>query len=310
MNIKEINLETESIEIIALIKDINFLPTKKGTEYATLELEDRSGSINAKKWTVYTQDKEEMKKGRVLKVQGTNNPYRGKSNIIIENYTVLDLNPDDFRTTALEKLDDVKKELVSLIESIQDEKLKNACLYEMAKDEFQEKFFIWPAAKSCHHDEKGGLLYHTTRMMRACNDLAETYKGIVNRDLLITGAFFHDLGKMNEMQPDVLGAGEYVKDSLLGHIYLGAQKVHDLEALGMVDKETSFLLQHMILSHHGKLEWGSPVVPATPEAIILHMVDNMDAKLFACQTELLPLESGELSTKSNFCLEGAKVYKQ
>lgn len=304
MSIKEIkNLEKgENVDVVGRISKVAFKISARGTEYCDFTLSDKEGEINAKLWTI--TNKEVLTLGNVLKVSAQVDVYRGSKQLVVNKVVKLDLEPDQFVVSAIPNVSEVKSDLLRLIESIEDEQMRNICLE--AHKENEEKFDTNPAASGCHHAEKFGLLYHTERMMKAADLLCGLYP--VNRSVVLTSIFFHDYGKIWEMEPNEVWAGTYVKDSLLGHIYMSATKVKEYVDAGKLDKESGFQIQHAILAHHGKLEYGSPVVPATKEAILISKIDDLDAKMFAAETELLKVEPGEMAEKSNFCLDGARVY--
>lgn len=148
-------------------------------------------------------------------------------------------------------------------------------------------------------------------MLRAADGLCDCYNrvaDVVNKDLVLTAIIFHDIAKIWEMEKTPAGNGEYTKYSLIGHIVMGAMKVQEYKLKGMIDDELAFQLEHILLAHHGKLEYGSPVLPATPEAVLVNKVDDLDAKMFAVQNDLLRLRPGELAKDSDYGLDGAHAY--
>lgn len=300
---------TENFEIVALITKFMIKPTKSGKDYIDMELTTKEGVMSAKKWTLEPDDKL-IKVGNVIEATASVNVFQGRVSLVIQSMKSVSIDPSEFTLTVIEPVDALKEEFNGYVNEIENPQLQN-----VVKDLIQKnpQFFDHPAAKSNHHAEENGLLYHTTRMMRAAKALCECYnkvEQVVNKDLVLTAIIFHDIGKILEMEKTATGAGEYTKYSLIGHIVLGAMMIDEYnKMLGMLDDELAFQLEHIVLSHHGKLEYGSPVLPATPEAILVSMVDNLDAKLFTVQNEELRLQEGEMSKDSNFALEGARVYK-
>lgn len=307
----EITAQTEgSFEFMALVTAVSVRPTKTGKDYLDLELTTREGVLKAKKWSATEADKS-IKVGDVIKGNAKINVYQGSLSLVLSDMAPVSVDPSEFKLTVIEPVDDLVDEFYSYVEAIENESLKNIVLDLLSKDEIKDNFFKHPAAKSCHHAEENGLLYHTTRMLRAANALVDVYNKIttvVNKDLIFTGIIFHDMGKIKEMAMTAAGNGEYTKYALIGHIVMGAIEVSRYADKGMISDETAFQLEHIILAHHGKLEYGSPVVPATPEAVLVSMVDNLDAKLFACQNDMLRIQPGEIARDGNFTLEGAHVY--
>lgn len=307
----EITAQTEgSFEFMALVTAVSVRPTKTGKDYLDLELTTREGVLKAKKWSATEADKS-IKVGDVIKGNAKINVYQGSLSLVLSDMVPVSVDPSEFKLTVIEPVDSLVDEFYGYVEAIENENLKTIVLDLLSKDEIKDNFFKHPAAKSCHHAEENGLLYHTTRMLRAANALVDVYNKIttvVNKDLIFTGIIFHDMGKIKEMAMTAAGNGEYTKYALIGHIVMGAIEVSRYADKGMISEETAFQLEHIILAHHGKLEYGSPVVPATPEAVLVSMVDNLDAKLFACQNDMLRIQPGEIARDSNFTLEGAHVY--
>lgn len=307
----EITAQTEgSFEFMALVTAVSVRPTKTGKDYLDLELTTREGVLKAKKWSATEADKT-IKVGDVIKGSAKINVYQGSLSLVLSDMTPVSVDPSEFKLTVIEPVDSLVDEFYGYVEAIENENLKTIVLDLLSKDEIKDNFFKHPAAKSCHHAEENGLLYHTTRMLRAANALVDVYNKIttvVNKDLIFTGIIFHDMGKIKEMAMTAAGNGEYTKYALIGHIVMGAIEVSRYADKGMISEETAFQLEHIILAHHGKLEYGSPVVPATPEAVLVSMVDNLDAKLFACQNDMLRIQPGEIARDGNFTLEGAHVY--
>lgn len=307
----EITAQTEgSFEFMALVTAVSVRPTKTGKDYLDLELTTREGVLKAKKWSATEADKS-IKVGDVIKGNAKINVYQGSLSLVLSDMVPVSVDPSEFKLTVIEPVDSLVDEFYGYVEAIENENLKTIVLDLLSKDEIKDNFFKHPAAKSCHHAEENGLLYHTTRMLRAANALVDVYNKItkvVDRDLIFAGIIFHDMGKIKEMAMTPAGNGEYTKYALIGHIVMGAIEVSRYADKGMISEETAFQLEHIILAHHGKLEYGSPVVPATPEAVLVSMVDNLDAKLFACQNDMLRIQPGEIARDGNFTLEGAHVY--
>lgn len=177
-------------------------------------------------------------------------------------------------------------------------------LYEQNK----EKLLYWSAAKSMHHNIYGGLLYHTVRMVRSAYCICRAYPEL-NRDLLIIGCVLHDIGKLQELETDGLGVADYsILGNLFGHLYLGAQMVDKEAAKGNYNPEEVMLLEHMIVSHHGKLEFDAIKTPRTLEAQVLNYIDDMDAKIYAFESRLESAEPGEM-VQGNLMLGNAMLYK-
>ena len=174
--------------------------------------------------------------------------------------------------------------------------------------EKKEQLLYWPAAVSFHHAERSGLLHHTTTMLRAAQALLPIYP-YLNRSLLLCGVIAHDLCKIDELSAGELGiAAEYTKEgNLLGHIVQGVAHVREVGAQLGLSQEVLLLVEHMILSHHEIPEYGSPKPPLFPEAQMLHLLDMMDARMFAMHEALLITPKGAFSDRVR-ALEGRKLY--
>ena len=174
----------------------------------------------------------------------------------------------------------------------------------------REKLLYWPAAKTNHHAYKGGLLYHVFRMMKTGEALCDIYS-VLDRDLLLTGIILHDIEKLSEYESLQNGMVEKytVQGNLIGHLVMGVNKIEKYaEELGMTT-EKKMLVEHMLLSHHGQYEFGSPVLPAFPEAKALHYIDNIDAKLEMMENELQSLGEGQISDKRFFGIDNSYLYR-
>ena len=179
-------------------------------------------------------------------------------------------------------------------------------LYENNK----EKLLYWSAAKAFHHNYYAGLLYHTYRMLRHAVSVCKIYTNL-NKDLLVIGTALHDIGKLVELDTDILGTASYTTDgNLFGHLLIGVEMVDEEVAKkpGYYNKEEVRLLKHMIASHHGEQDKGSIRMPATPEAIALNFIDVMDARMETCDMALSNMDAGE-STERNVLGLDARLYK-
>ncbi len=164
------------------------------------------------------------------------------------------------------------------------------------------------AAIAMHHNLRGGLLYHSYRMVKSADALCSVYT-ILDRELMLCGTALHDIGKIWEYSTDELGeATETPSGALYGHLYMGAEYVRSTAAAGNYDPEKVKMLSHMILSHHGMQEWGAVVCPATAEAFALHYIDNLDAKLYACEENYSTLTPGTMTDKRAFGLDN-RIYR-
>ncbi|MBR1750332.1 MAG: HD domain-containing protein [Ruminococcus sp.] len=219
---------------------------------------------------------------------------------------------DDFAKTA--PLDRYKMydEILDLVRSCADDLGGTVTpvseLTEKILNDNKDNFIRSTAAVGMHHNFLGGLVYHTYRMVKSADALSGVYTDL-DRELLICGAALHDIGKIWEYNTHKMGDADYSSTGVLfGHLHMGAALIKRAAEDGNYSMEKVKLLTHMILSHHGRQEWGAVVPPATPEAFVLHFIDNIDARVNMCEKEYETLAPGEITDKKPFGLEG-RIYK-
>jgi len=257
------------------------LQTKAGKSYYSLILQDKTGTMDGKVWEL-NAGIEHFEALDYIRVEGQVVSFQGTLQLNIRRvrrlsegeYDVSEYMPCTKRNTT-----EMYKELLSYIDSLKDAQFKLLAESYFKEDpKFKEMFLSHSAAKTMHHNFVGGLLEHTVSVTKLCGYLAENYP-VLDRDLLLTAAMFHDVGKLSEIsafpENDYTDAGQ-----LLGHIYIGADWLSKrMDKLGGFSVKRKNELLHCILSHHGELEYGSPKKPALAEALALSMADNLDAKL-------------------------------
>jgi 3'-5' exoribonuclease len=262
------------------------LKTKRdGTPYLLLGLGDSTGRIPATLWEDASAIYETIKPGQIVKVKGSVLTYKDALQLTIDKIRKAEpadeVNAGMFLPRGEINSDELKKKLQTYMESIKNEALKRL-LHRIFDDaEWARRFEEAPGGKLWHHAYLGGLLEHTMAVIDVCETMAGLYT-MVDRDLLITGAILHDIGKLDEYGYDE-GYIDFTDEGRLwGHISIGAQRIRtvieDMEKGEGFPAEMKKQIIHLILSHQGKLEHGSPVLPATMEAIILYYADEMDSK--------------------------------
>jgi 3'-5' exoribonuclease len=262
------------------------LRTKKdGTRYFALTLCDRTGPIEARVWTA--ADAGEFEAGDVVKIRGQVVRYNEKLQINIDKLRRAasgEYELGDFVPTTERDIDEMWTELEAWVAGFSDLHLK-ALLEAFLHDEaIAVALRQAPAAKALHHAWIGGLLEHILSLMSLCDLVAGHYPQI-NRDLLLTGVVLHDIGKLRELR---WGTGfEYsLEGQLLGHITIGMGMIgKKIDSIPDFPPAKRLLVEHLVLSHHGKYEFGSPKLPMTPEAIMLHYLDDLDAKMQTVHAE-------------------------
>ena len=264
-----------------LIRSAEKRKDSKGNDYVDMNLTDRTGEINCKIWN-WDPEAETPEAGQPIKVRGTIQEYNGRLQLRVEKWRLCtEDDPVDMNVLvpcAPRKPEDMFKDIEDAIEHFADEDLKKLTrgMLNLAGDRL--KWF--PAAQRMHHAERSGLLHHTTDMLRLADAMLNIYPWL-NRDLLKAGVIIHDLGKIDEMKSDQTGnVTDYTRDGqLLGHLVRGITNLNKVAEETGVTGECLILLEHMLLSHHGESEFGSPKPPMFPEAEALHWIDIMDARM-------------------------------
>ena len=290
--------KNDKIDHFLLIRRIDLRNTKSGSDFLSTELGDKTASLNANIWEGFAELAARGKVGDVVKVAGTVEEYQGSLQIRVSTIRLAlekdRVKPQDFLPVSKRDLDEMKKEFNQRIEGVSNKLLKKL-LVQIFTDERFEKFCLAPAGKSWHHAYIHGLLEHTLEIMKICELMCEFHSEL-NRDLLLSGAMLHDIGKIEELSYD--SAFEYTdKGKLVGHIVIASNLVlEEIKKIPGFPAELENNLIHLILSHQGKLEHASPVVPKTAEAIALYQADELSAKVNAYKNAV----DAELKADSNW----------
>ena len=271
-----------------LIKKLEVRLTRQNKQYLNMELGDKSETLNANVFDNFEDIYNSFKNGEVVKVNGIIDDYQGTKQIRINFLNAVNpsdnISISDFLPKSTKDLTEMKKEFVKRIDSLSDYYLKTL-MKTVFDEERLDKFLTAPAGKSWHHGYIHGLIEHTLEIIKICDLMCDIHPEI-NRDLLITGAMMHDFGKTEELKYD--GAFEYTdKGKLIGHIVISAMIINEeARKITGFPEELKNCLLHIILSHQGKLEYASPVVPKTLEAITLYQADELSAKVNAYKNAL------------------------
>ena len=282
-----------------LVKTCEKGVANNGNDYLTIVFQDVTGSLNGKKWTVESDDLTILTPGKVVFVYGDVFKYKGHPQIKVEKIHPLEENQydiQDFYISCPIKEEALYKELDEMVALIEDSDLKELVKYVLSSNE--EKYMTYPAAVSVHHAYRCGIVYHSLSIARMAIKVCEAYP-ILNRDYLIAGALLHDLGKTREMA-GVIAPNYTFEGNMLGHISMGFTMVMEAGQKIGIPSEKLTVIGHMILAHHGQFEYGSPVKPQTPEALVLHMLDDLDAKMNILENFLKDTKVGEFSQKIPF----------
>lgn len=302
--------EGESMQLFALLKEAAAKTTSAGKPYLALTISDASGEISGMRWDATPDEIKQLQAGKVVSVKGQRETYRDRPQIKIDSIRLAtESEPHDpllFVPRAPETTIQLKAGFREFFDLIDEPVWRKIAGHLFSKH--GEKLFSYPAAKSNHHAFVGGLAFHTLSILRLARSVVGQYPN-VNAALLYTGAMLHDLGKTIELSGPI--ATQYtVMGNLIGHIsLLDGEIVQACDELGF-DPESSkvVLLRHMILSHHGLLEYGSPSRPQLLEAEILHHLDELDASIMTIQTALNKTAPGEYTDRL-FSLDNRRFYR-
>jgi 3'-5' exoribonuclease len=268
-----------------LVEEKNLAFSQKGSAYCTLRLRDRTGKIEGKIWDNALEWNNSFRKGDVIRIQSRAVRYREALQLSImqlEKMDDADIDLSDYFPAVAGDIEEMFSDLLVFVAGIQTPALQ-ALLNAFFQDEAITVLFKRaPAAKGFHHVAIGGLLEHTLSVTRLLSQVVEHYRGI-NRDLLITGGILHDIGKIHEFSYDRIV--DYSDEGrLIGHIVISLEMVDQkIAQIEDFPEQLGMELRHLILSHHGVLEYGSPKRPKTLEALIVHYIDDLDAKVNAFQ---------------------------
>ena len=263
-----------------LIKRCDISIASNNQKYLTITLTDKTGKLDCRKWQATQEDIDNVLAGKMVDLTGTLIKYKNSYQFKVTSYNFLNLNEiqiDDYIDSSRTSLSHMESELKTLIEKIHNKKIKE--LVETLIIKHKDKYFTYPAAMSVHHSYKGGLLCHSISVCKLSLLMASNYDYLpINKDYLIAGSLLHDIGKTIELSG--YEATQYtIQGNLLGHISLGFNIVMDEGRKLNLSEEQLSVLGHIILSHHGKLEYGSPVLCSTIESIIVHYSDEIDSKM-------------------------------
>lgn len=274
--------EGERINEIYLCKTKQSALTKAGKPYDSVILQDKTGILDAKIWDPGSVGIDEFDSLDYIAVTGDITSFQGNLQLSIKRVRKVqegEYDPKDYLPVSDRDVDEMYQELCKMIQSVNNPYLKKLLESFFVEDkDFEKRFKFHSAAKTVHHGFVGGLLEHTLNVAKHCDYFASAYP-MLNRDLLISAAIFHDIGKLDELstfpENDYTDAGQ-----LLGHIMIGAEMVGErIRTIDGFPVRLGNELKHCILAHHGELEYGSPKKPALAEALALSFADNFDAKM-------------------------------
>lgn len=276
----------ETIEEIFLLAEKQLRANRNAALYLLVELRDKTGAISARMWNVTEEAVAHFNPGDYVHVKGKVQLYQGALQMIISHVQpvpVERLDPTDFIKQSQRDLVQLAARLREILQSVTDPHVRALLDCFLIDEPLMAAFTTAPAGMKAHHAYQGGLLEHVVNMLEIANRIHDLLAG-VDRNLLLAGVFLHDLGKIRELN-FVSGCSYTDEGQLLGHLVIAvemlAAKIAQAEKLlgEPFPAETALRLKHLILSHHGTYEFGSPKLPMTPEAIAVHYIDNLDAKV-------------------------------
>ncbi|HBH51273.1 MAG TPA: CMP-binding protein [Planctomycetaceae bacterium] len=292
----------DQVDEIYFLADRQIRVNRNASQYLLLELRDRTGTIIARMWNVSEENVAHIRAGEYGQVRGKVQLFQGALQMIATTVTPIpagQVNPDDFLRQSSRDLQALEVRLRELLGSISDPPLHRLMNCFLSDELLMADFCTAPAGMKAHHAYKGGLLEHVVNMLEIANRCADLLSG-VDRNLLLAGIFLHDLGKIRELSYS--GPYGYTDEGqLLGHLTICLEilvaKIAEVERVTgePFPYETALRLKHMVLSHHGTYEFGSPKLPMTPEAVALHQIDNLDAKVHEVSRDIAEDPNGTSS---------------
>ncbi len=306
INIKGLEANTTFTNLYALIHTVEKKFTADGKMYLDFTLQDISGVVNAKLWSASEEDVLTYVNGKVVELSGDVTVFRKENQVRIKKIEIYEgMDVGHFLPSAPIEKEILKDNIINYALKIENSVLSK--IVHAILDKYDEDFFIYPAASKNHHEYVSGLAHHVLGMLELSEIVISKYP-FVNRDLLYAGVILHDFGKIIELS-GVISTEYTTPGKLLGHITIACNEIYEVAIKnGFEHSEEVMLLQHLIISHHGKLEYGSPKLPFIVEAEVLSIIDNLDARLNMLEKSLGDLDEGEFTPRM-FAMENRKFYK-
>lgn len=298
----------EQVETFLFIKSSTRGVASNGKPFLTLFLQDKSGEIEAKLWDISEEDEVTYGAENIVKVAGEILSYRGRNQLKIRKIRPSketdQVKIADFIETAPICPDEMMSKITQYMFEMKNPNIQRITRHLLKK--YEQPFRQFPAATKNHHEFVSGLAYHVVSMLDLAKAIANLYPNL-DKDLLYAGVILHDLGKVLELSGPI-STTYTIEGNLLGHITIMVTEIGEAAKELQIDSEEVLILQHLVLSHHGKMEWGSPKLPLVKEAEILHYIDNIDAKMNILDRALERTKPGEY-TERIFPMENRAFYK-
>jgi 3'-5' exoribonuclease len=284
--------ENGTVTTYFVLSSLQVRDKKQGGQYLALTLSDKTGSFEGRMWDDVGEALASCSEGCYVKVQGDVSKYQGKFQITLKKLRLAadsEIDPKDFQASTKFDVEEMWAELRGYVAAFKNKDLQRLVFAFLDDDQIGPAFKAAPAAKRLHHAWLGGLLEHVLTLVRVCLAAVPFYPE-VDPDLLVTGAILHDIGKVRELEWK--SSFSYsLEGQMIGHISIAQGMLREkVQALAPFPEKLRVLVEHMILSHHGKYEFGSPKLPMTPEAILLSALDDLEAKMQAVRNEFAAAE--------------------
>jgi len=291
---------TDTATLVVRLADVQIRKTSSNADYASMLAFDGVDTIDAKIWAFTDEIKEKLVSGEVYVASGRMKEYQGKMQFNITDIRLIteedDIDLSQFYEFAKIEVDKLQDLITGYINKIENKVLKDITIGLLKKH--YTKFFWHPAAVNMHHNYYSGLAYHTYSMLKLSDAFLELYS-FFNRDLVYAGIILHDIGKVIELSGPK-GTEYTKKGNLIGHLVISSNEIYKIATeLGYENTDEVIALIHIVLSHHGKLEYGSPKEPMIPEAILVHLLDNADSKIASIEREVTNTEKGDFTNMIN-----------
>jgi len=291
-----------------LVTSCNKGTTDKGLSYLNITFQDKSGSIEAKKWDASDEDMKTLVPGSVVLVDGIVNLYKNQPQLKVVSVGKIarpeDIDYSNFARVSPIPLEELKSRLDKYLNSFKDkdvEKVTKAVI-----SHFYDRYITFPGAVKVHHEFGSGILHHSLFMADVAEAIAKIYTQ-VDRDILVAGALLHDIGKTIEYENPIAPV-QTAEGKLCGHVAIGYAEFKRIVDELDIKSEVPLLLEHMILAHHGSLEFGSPVMPATREALLLSEIDMLDSRQMILDKALATVNEGEFTPRL-WMMDDTSFYK-
>lgn len=297
----------DHVNDLFVVSSVNKCTSDKAKTYLNITLQDNSGSISAKKWEVLPGDTDFIKTNNIIEVEGEVTDYKGSLQMKVLFARPIDISTvdlSDFKKVSPIPLKDMKAKLDKYLKSFKDPDV--ALITNKVIEHFYDKYITYPAAVKVHHEFGSGIIHHSLAMADLAEEVAKLYPQ-VDRDILVAGTLLHDIGKTIEYKDGPVPE-QTVEGKLCGHISIMYAEFKRIVETLNIKSEVPMLLEHMILAHHGQLDFGSPVVPCTREAMLLSMIDLLDSKMMCLDKYLDATEPGEF-TERIWSMDNASFYK-